>query len=203
MQDGSFQRPAYPAHASAHPLPAAQGQFPVGTRADGPAQGVATSHVDHCHQVGLALPFGVGQLREVCGEDLQRIRVEARAQVLAHEVQLALGPLQNLLYRRGAGLWYLSGQSQFMIAKKPSEPLMVNTLSSALLKLWEDPTVTVIRVVSYNRSNAGHQFLVFFAGASAFDPVVVGALRETDRLQALVQSVILFTLTGETNFLSR
>jgi hypothetical protein len=96
-----------------------------------------------------------------------------------------------------------------MIAKKPSEPLMVNTLSSALLKLWEDPTVTIAgipaaRVVSYNRSNAGHQFLVFFAGAvRTVFPVVVGALRETDRLQALVQSVILFTLTGETNFLSR
>jgi hypothetical protein len=51
-----------------------------------------------------------------------------------------------------------------------SKPLVIDLLAGALPQLWQDAPIPIAgipaaRVVSYNRSNAGHQFLVFFAGA--------------------------------------
>jgi len=85
---------------------------------------------------------------------------------------------------------------------------MINRFAGALLKLRQDAPISIAgipaaRMVSYDRSYVSQQSLVVFAGASMFSSVVVGALRQADRLKAPVQAVVLFTLTGETDFLGR
>jgi hypothetical protein len=90
-----------------------------------------------------------------------------------------------------------------MPAKKPPEPFMIHPLAGALPEFRQNPSISVIWMLLDNRSYVSHQSLVVLAGASAFDPVVVGALRKPGRPKAPIQSVVLFTLTSETDFLSR
>lgn len=81
---------------------------------------------------------------------------------------------------------------------------MVDRLAGALPEFGQDAPVSVIRVISYDRSNTGHQFLILFAGAVGTTfPVIVGALRQADRLKALVQSALLSVLIHEANLLGR
>jgi hypothetical protein len=96
-----------------------------------------------------------------------------------------------------------------MIAKKPSEPFMVDRLTAALLKLGQDAAIPIAGIptalmVSDDRSYMLHQSRVVFAGAvgSVF-PVIVGALRELGRLKPSVQSAFLLVLIHQMDFLSR
>jgi hypothetical protein len=74
-----------------------------------------------------------------------------------------------------------------MLAKKASEPLMVDRLAGTLLKLRQDPAVAVVGTPSgmllNDLANVIHQLLLFFGGPRrAVLPVVVGALRQIDCL---------------------
>ena len=86
---------------------------------------------------------------------------------------------------------------------------MVDLLVAALPEFQQDATVAIAgipasRMISNNLANVSHEPLAVFAGAvrTAFS-VAVGALCQSDCLQAPVQSVVPFTLTGETDLLSR
>ncbi len=83
-----------------------------------------------------------------------------------------------------------------MLAKKPSEPLMVDPLAGTLLKLRQDPAVAVVgaplEMLADNLANVVHKLLLFFGGLiRAVLSVVVGALRQIDRLQTSAQVRVL------------
>ena len=103
---------------------------------------------------------------KVRGEDLQRCRVEPGAEILLDQVELPRGLLQNLLAPETDSLRVDSAEFPARALKAAVGAVMINPPSSAPFKLREDAPVAVIRVFSYNRSNAGHHLSP--AGGSTF-----------------------------------